>query len=186
MSRRPGRCLALFVFGWLATTAAHAQEFAITGLETRLTNQVYVMDARVNYLFSATALEALSSGVPLTLRMDIEVQRKRRWLPDETIAALEQRYQLRYHALSHQYLVNNLNSGALYAFPTQESAIDSLGELRDFPLLDAKLIEAREKYEIVVRVLLDFESLPTPLRLIAYVTPSWYLASDWSSWSLTP
>lgn len=170
----------------LAAPLAQASDFAIRKVETRLDQQVYVMDAQVDFDFSKRSLEALDSGVPLTLRMDIEVQRKRSWLPDETIATLEQYYQLNYHALSHSYLVRNLNSGALYAYPTQEEAIASLGEMHDFPLLDANLISPKERYEVEVRILLDIDSLPSPLKLIAYVTPAWHLSSDWSAWSLQP
>lgn len=176
----------LLPFLLLASALVCAEDFSIVKVETRLADQVYVMDAQVDYTFSARALEALGSGVPLTLRMDIEVQRQRSWLPDETIASLEQYYQLNYHALSHSYLVRNLNSGALYAYPSQQEAIASLGDLRDFPLLDANLISPDERYEVEVRIVLDIDALPSPLKLIAYVTPGWHLSSDWSAWSLTP
>lgn len=183
----PGFLKPLLLFYLLAVAPlAFADEFVINKVETRLSEQVYVMDAQVDYLFSNRALEALASGVPLTLRMDIKVERKRSWLPDETIATLEQYYQLNYHALSNSYLVRNLNSDALYAFPSQKEAITSLGNMRDFPLLDANLISPRERYEVEIRIVLDIDSLPSPLKLIAYVTPSWYLSSDWSAWPLQP
>lgn len=178
--------LLLVLFLLLVPPLAHADDFAITKVDTRLAAQVYVMDARVDYTFSNRALEALASGVPLTLRMDIEVERKRGWLPDVTIATLEQYYQLNYHALSQSYLVRNLNSGALYSYPSQQEAISSLGELRDFPLLDANLISPGERYEVEMRIVLDIDALPSPLKLIAYVTPGWHLSSDWSAWSLNP
>ena len=176
----------LLAFLLLAAPLARASDFAIKKVETHLAAQVYVMDAQVDYEFSKRALEALDSGVPLTLRMDIEVERKRGWLPDETIATLEQYYELNYHALSHSYLVRNLNSGAVYSYLTQQEAIESLGKLHNFPLLDAKLIAPGERYEIEMRIALDIDSLPSPLKLIAYVTPGWHLSSDWSAWSLKP
>ncbi|HEY0720912.1 MAG TPA: DUF4390 domain-containing protein [Gammaproteobacteria bacterium] len=170
----------------LAASSAHASGFSIGEVNTRLVDQVYVMDANVELEFSKRALEALASGVPLTLRMDIEVQRSRNWLPDETIATLEQYYQLTYHALSNSYLVRNLNSGALYVYPSQESAIEALGEIRGFPLLDAKLIVPDADYKVEMRVKLDIDSLPSPLKLVAYVFPDWHLSSTWSAWSLQP
>jgi hypothetical protein len=188
VSERLRRSWLLFVWVLLLApaTAVHAEDFTVSNVTTRLTSHVYVMNAQVDFQFSQKALDALANGVPLTLQMDIEVQRKRSWLPDETVASLEQYYQLRYHALSHQYLVRNLNSGALYTYPSRESALDALGEIRDFPLLDAKLIDPKERYEIELRVKLDIESLPSPLRLLAYISPDWHLGSDWSTWSLQP
>lgn len=179
----PKLLLALLLLPGLG---AHASGLSINEVATRLSEQVYVMDARVDIDFSKRALEALNSGVPLTLRMDIQVQRKRSWLPDETIATLEQSYQLTYHALSTSYLVRNLNSGALYVYPSQESAVAALGEIRSFPLLDANLIAPEARYELEMRIKLDIDSLPSPLKLIAYVFPDWYLSSKWSVWSLQP
>lgn len=178
--------LPLLAFILLFSAAAHASEFAIRDVKTHLSDEVYVLNARVDYDLSKRALEALSNGVPLTLEMDINVIRQRSWLPDQTIASLEQLYQINYHALSQTYLVRNLNSGALYVFPTRESAIESLGEIHNFPLLDANLIKAGEQYELEMRVKLDIERLPVPLKLIAYITPDWHLSSDWSTWSLNP
>ncbi len=176
--------LALFL---ICSATAHAADFTIREVETHLSEQVYVMDAHVDYDFSDNALDALSNGVPLTLKLNINVNRRRGWwLPNQTIATLEQLFQINYHALSHTYLVRNLNSGALYVFPSRESAIESLRDIRNFPLLDANLIKGGEQYELEMRIKLDIEYLPSPLKLIAYVTPDWHLSSDWSTWSLNP
>jgi hypothetical protein len=102
------------------------------------------------------------------------------------MASLEQRYQLRYHALSHQYLLQNINSGAFYAFHTLEAALGTLGSLQDFPLIDKQLVEKGEEYEVLLHAELDIEALPSPLRPLAYITPAWRLDSDWYTWSLTP
>lgn len=181
---RWGRLL-LLALSSLAAAPLHAEEFTVTSLQTRLQAQVYVMDAHVEYRFTKRALDAFGNGIPLTLQLDINVDRKRSWLPDETIASLQQLYQLRYHALSHQYMVRNINSGALYLYQSQAEAIDSLKEIANFPIIDANLIKGSERYEIELRIKLDTESLPTPLRLISYVTPDWHLSSDWTTWSLT-
>ena len=41
----------------------------------------------------------------------IEILQRKNWLPDTTVASLSQRYQLKYHPLTEQFLVTNLNSG---------------------------------------------------------------------------
>ena len=163
-----------------------AGEFTVRNADTNLVDGVYLLDAHVDYSFSREALKALDNGIPLTIRLDIEVQRKRSWWFDADVASLEQRYQLRYHAFSQQYLVRNLNSGALYTYPTLASAVEALGDIRDFPLLDEKLIKPREAYEVELRAYLDIEALPSPLRPLAYITPAWHLGSEWYKWSLTP
>ncbi len=183
---RRGYSYLLFILGLLLATPLYAAEFFITGVNTRLQDNVYLLDAHVDYRFSNEALAALDNGVPLTLRLSIEIQRKRDWWLDATVANLEQRYRLQFHPLSHQFLLQNLNSGAFYAFQSLSTALDAMGTLSDFPLVDAQLIKKNENYEVLLQAALDIESLPSPLRPLAYITPAWRLNSDWYTWSLTP
>lgn len=182
----PGCRHLLLLFGLLFALPLHAADFFITGINTRLHENVYLLDAHVDYRFSDEALNALDNGVPLTFELSIEIERKRKWWLDSEVASLQQRYHLQYHPLSHQYLLQNLNSGAFYAFQSLSSALDAMGTLQDFPLLDAQLIEKDEKYEVLLHAELDIESLPSPLRPLAYISPAWRLNSDWYTWSLTP
>ena len=182
----PGQRRFFLLLGLLLALPLHAADFFITGIHTRLQENVYLLDANVDYRFSEEALVALDNGVPLTLQLTIEIQRKRKWWLDAEVANLQQRYRLQFHPLSHQYLLQNLNSGAFYAFQSLSSALDAMGALRDFPLLDVQLIEKEERYEVLLHAELDIESLPSPLRPLAYITPAWRLNSDWYTWSLTP
>lgn len=181
------QCLRiLLLLGLLITPPLYAGEFSITDVHTRLKDNVYLLDAHVDYQFSDEALAALENGVPLTFLVSIEIQRTRDWWLDATVATLEQRFRLQFHPLSHQYVLQNLNSGAFYALHSLSSALEAMGTLSDFPLLDAQLITQDEHYEVLLQAELDIESLPSPLRLLAYITPSWRLNSDWYTWSLTP
>lgn len=183
--RLPGHwLLALLVY--IAPLPALAENFFITGIHTRLQDSVYLLDANIEYRLTENVLEALNNGVPITLQIDIEIERKRRWWLDAEVASLQQRYQILYHALSHQYLLQNINSGAFYAFHTLDAALQTIGNLQDFPLLDKQLIEEGEEYEVLLHAELDIEALPSPLRPLAYITPSWRLDSDWYTWSLKP
>ena len=180
---RAARLLAL-LFGLLWTLSGHAAGFEVISATTRLEAGVYRLNAQIEYRFSTAALEALQNGVPLIINIEMEVRRRRSWLWDETVYALTQRFQLEYHALSRQYLVNNLNSGERRAFPTRTAAVEFMGRIQDFPLLDRSLLSEKERYEGALRVLLDLEALPAPLRLLAYLSDDWRLASEWRVWPL--
>lgn len=166
--------------------AAHAGDFFINGIHTEVKEGVYLLDADIDYRFSEEALRALSNGVPLTIQLTIEIERVRNWWLNAEVATLEQRYSLQYHALSHQYLLRNLNSGAFYSFPHYPAAVKALGSLRELPLLDSKLILGEEQYKVSMQAKLDIEALPSPLRPVAYITPAWRLKSDWYTWPLIP
>jgi hypothetical protein len=177
-------CWLLLCLGLPGT--AVADEFVVRSASTRLHGEVYMLDANIALEFGEKPLEALHNGIPLTLLIEIEVERKRTWWLDEGIAFLEQRYQIKYHALSHQYLLTNLNSGERVVFPRLEPLLITIGTIHNFPLLDKNLTEHEGRYEVGLRALLDIEALPAPLRPLAYITPSWRIRSDWHSWFLTP
>lgn len=182
-----GRWLLLFLWlSWQGIGTALADDFVVRSASSRLHGGVYMLDANIAFQFGEKPLEALHNGVTLTILIELEVERERKWWLDEEIAFLEQRFQLSYHALSHQYLLVNLNSGALEAYPRLEAVLSAMGTLHNFPLLDKKLTDPDEHYEAGLRALLDIEALPSPLRPLAYITPSWRLRSDWYTWSLTP
>src|SRR3990172_595433 len=166
------------------TDAQQPERFVVQRAETSVVNDVYVLNAEIDYRFNDEVLEALENGVPLTLEVDIEILRPRQWMLNETFTSLRQRYRLLYHALTQQYLVKNINSDIQYNFPTQQAAITALGTITDLPLLDKRLLEPGEQYLARMRANLDLESLPTPLRLLAYLSPQWHLDSEWFTWPL--
>jgi hypothetical protein len=170
---------------WLCPPAA-AQDLTIQSASTRLVGNVYLLDAHIKYVLTPKALDALHNSVPLTLEIEIEVTRNRSWLWDEEIASLKQRYQIHYHPLTQQYIVKNLNTGVSQGYASLSAAFDALGSLEDFPMLDRSLLRAGEKYRVHLRALLDIESLPAPLRPLAYLSRGWHLSSDWYSWPLEP
>ena len=177
--------LCLFTF-FTFSVSAYAEGFRILAAETKLKNHVYHLEANMDLKFSDDALDALRSGVPLIILMNIEVNKDRSWWWDKTIAELEQGYLLLYHALSEKYIIHNLNSGAQQNFISLNAALHSLSNLRDFPLIDKNLLDQDDDYYVQMRVYLDIESLPAPMRPIAYISSQWQLESDWFTWPLKP
>lgn len=162
-------------------------EFSIKQAKTYLDDhQVFLLNAAIDYGLTDETIEALKNGVPLILVLDIYVERGRWYLWDETVAALKQRYQLKYHALSQQYTIKYLNTGIQDSFPSLDGALAAIGTITDLPLLDHYLIEPNENYSVYLRSYLDIESLPAPLRPAAYFSSKWRLITDWYSCPLQP
>lgn len=174
-------CLLTLVF---SPSRSWAEGFSILSAETTLKNHVFQLDANMALNFSDDALEALRSGVPLIVLINIEVEKERSWWWDKTVAELEQGYLLLYHALSEKYIIHNLNSGAQQNYISLNSAITALSNIRDFPLIDKNLLDSDDNYYVRLRTYLDIESLPAPMRPIAYISSQWQLESDWFSWPL--
>ena len=169
-------CLSNLVYG----------DFSISYAQTRLVDNLYLLDAKLHYKLPEVPLEALQNGVALTFVLTIIVERERWYMWDEQIAVLKQRYQLKYHAFSKQYVLTYLNTGIQTTFATLEAILIQLGQLEDFPLLDKHLVTANAVYWVHLQTYLDIESLPVPLRPIAYLSSQWRLSSNWYLCPLQP
>lgn len=177
------RWLFLLVFGLPLAAGAN---FDVTQVRTRLDGDSYLLDARIDYDFSDRALEALDHGVPLTLLVHLQVRPVKAWIWTENLADLSFRYRIRYKPLSESYLITQLPGRTGHTYVSRDAAIDALGEIQDLHLLDRDRLDPALDYEVRLRVSLDIEQLPLPLRPMAYLHPAWKQASDWTSWPLMP
>src|SRR5690606_21011067 len=76
--------------------------FEVRAASTELRDGVYFVNALISFRLSTEARDALHAGVPLGIRLDVEIIHPRRWWFDNESAALRQAYQLEYHALSER------------------------------------------------------------------------------------
>ena len=158
--------------------------FEVRSASTALLDGVHTLDARLQLVLSSEALQALSSGVPLTIELQMEIIRVRRWYLDDMEAALAVRYELEYSPLSQRYVVRNLNSGDQDSFATLYSALNNLGRIQRLPLIDDSLLETDRDYRVRIRALLNTQQYSAPLRLLFFWRDQWQLESEWSEWML--
>lgn len=188
INRAARRWLALMalIIGILpgAAPAAEEPEFVVRSAGTVLVDKVYQLNAKIYYRFSDEALDAMDNGVPLVVELAIEIERKRDYVWNETVASLRQRYQLAYEALTQRYVVTNLNSGADNYYGSRAAAIAALGDVVDLPILDAGLLSPEEQYIVSLQASLDLDALPVPMRVVGYFSSNWRIASEWFSWPL--
>ncbi len=170
----------------LALSPAWAQDpapgFHVREAHTWVADDVYQLRARIDYVLSAPVSDALINGLPLVIELQVQVVHEYFGVWDQPVASLTQQYQLQYHALTRQYLVRNLNSSDQRSYPTEQAALDALGDIDALPLLDRRLLDEGVRYDGRVRARLDIEALPTPLLLAAYLDSDWRLASEWYRW----
>ncbi len=176
--------LVLVLSGMALSVNAATALFTVRDAKTELVDDVYRLDANLDLKLTPQALKALDNGIVLTIILDIEVYTSSRYLWDDVLATLEQRYEIQYHALADQYLLHSLNSGSQFVYPSLDAALLALGKIQKLPILDAHLLQADEHYKVRVRSRLDLGSLPAPMQLKAYVSSEWWLSSGWYSWDL--
>ena len=179
--------LAFALLTWIILSSALAgDDFAFRQSRIRLEDGVYYLDATIDSSFSAEALEALNNGVPLTIVIHLQIRRVNAWLWEDSLLDRQMRYAIRYKPLSERYEVYRLPGTSGRGFETREAAIRALGELQNVQLIAQDKLDQEEDYELQIKVFLDIEELPLPLRPMAYLKPSWKLSSEWNKWPLSP
>ncbi|NIL93905.1 MAG: DUF4390 domain-containing protein [Woeseiaceae bacterium] len=158
--------------------------FEVRSASTRLIGGVHALDARLQLVLSSEALEALSSGVPLVIELQLQLIRDRRFWWDDSEAELAVRFELEYRPLSQRYIVRNTNSGDQDSFATLYSALNNLGRVQGLPVIDDTLLEPGDNYRARLRAMLQTQQYPAPLRLLLFWRSEWQLQSEWYEWLL--
>lgn len=176
-------CL-FWILLWLPV--AEALAFVVKDVQIVQVDNVYQLNARIDYQLSEQAHEALSNGVPLTLKVQLVVEKVWRgfWEPSPFETTLS--FQIRYHALTELYRIVNGQTGEEQNFVTQDAALHALGEITNLPLISPAKLTPGEAYQLRLRADLDIESLPLPLQPLAYLGRGWKLTTGWTQWSLQP
>jgi hypothetical protein len=160
--------------------------FEVRSADLELAGGVYHLNARIDMPVSDAVRRGLSEGVPLTLEVDLDVERVRQLLPNSRVAELTQRYDLQYNAVSARYILRNENSGQQQSLPTIDAALEQLSEVRSLPVLDKALLQADRRYEASVRAKIDYGRVPFTLRMLMFWVNEWHRESDWYTWTLQP
>jgi Domain of unknown function (DUF4390) len=160
--------------------------FEIRSADLELTDGVYHLNARIDLPVSDAVRRGLAEGVPLTLELDLEIERVRQLLPNSRVAELTQRYHLQYNAVSARYVLRNDNSGQQESLGTVDAAVEQLSEVRSLPVLDKSLIAPDRRYETNLRARIDYGTVPFSLRVLMFWVNEWHRESDWYTWTLQP
>ena len=178
--------LALLVMGSGAAQDDVEREgyFEVRSASTEIVDGVHALDARLQLVLPTEALAALQSGVTLTIELQLQVIRARRFYLDSVEAELAVRYELEYAPVSQRYIVRNLNSGDQDSYATLYSALNSLGRVQGLPVIDDALLSPDSPYRIRLRAMLNLQKYPVALRVLFFWRGQWQLQSEWFEWSL--
>ncbi|HWJ34988.1 MAG TPA: DUF4390 domain-containing protein [Steroidobacteraceae bacterium] len=182
--------MAALLAGSLWAPPVHADglegRFEVRSADLELKDGVYHLNARMDLPLSDAVRRGLAEGVPLSLELDLDIERVRQLLPNSRVAELTQRYHLQYNAVSARYILRNDNSGQQESLGTVDAALEQLSEVHSLPVLDKSLIAADRRYEANVRAKVDYGSVPFSLRVLMFWVNEWHRESDWYTWTLQP
>ena len=158
--------------------------FQVRSASTSLNDGVHELEARLQLILSGEALEALNNGVALTIELQVEVIRVRRFYLDDVEASLEFTYELGFSPLTENYTVRNVTSGDQESFASLYSALNHLGRIQGLPIIDDVLVDPDADYRVRLRALLSAKEIAAALRYILFWRDKWQLKSEWFEWQL--
>lgn len=169
---------------WLLPTVGYAANINIKSIHTYTQDNTYFIDADFSIDLSDEAIDALQHGISLDIHTTIEITRKRKWLWDKVIYTMSISNQLQYQPLTDNYLLIDMHTGTQKAYNSLNKALHHLNQLRNLALSSTNLISQHESLNGRIKRYLNIESLPTPIRPIAYLSANWKLASEWYEWRI--
>ena len=182
---RRGLLATLLLLVMLTPTASAQGPLSLAGADIRNDDGGIFLNARFDVALSREAEEALQSGVPLRLELQLRVTRPRGWwwwdaeLVDEAVHT-----ELRYHALSRRYVVLHEATGERRTFFRRDAALNAWASVAGHRVIARDRLDSDTRYLLHLRARLDASSLPHPLRTVALVSPEWRLTSEWYEWPL--
>lgn len=193
---RSGAHIFIIVFSLamlLVMPRATQADFSVANPGSTLTDKTMELSGQLNLGLSSRVEEALGKGIPIDVTIEYRLYRQRNIIWDALIAHWSFIHSIQYHALSRQYLVrgHGIDADIVESFITLQEALNYMGALDDLILpLPQTLAEPeanKEKYKYIgqIRAQLAIESLPAPLRPVAYTSADWRLNTGWVTWKIT-
>jgi len=162
----------------------HEGYFDVRSASTVMAERKHMLDARLQLFLSDEALNALNSGVPLTIELNIELLRIRRFLPDDKETELSFQYELEYRPLSQRYIVRDVKNASQESYSTLFSALNRLGRIQNLFLLNDNSLSPDANYRFRLQALLSTKQYSAPLRMLFFWRSQWDIKSGWYEWQL--
>jgi hypothetical protein len=168
------------------TSASAMASFEVSKIEASAGEGKLTVSGEIDLSLNNKVEEAVSKGIPLDVEIELRLYRERPIIWSRRVASWTLRRQIRYHALSGQYLVlyRDRHPRELESFTSLQEALHQMGTLNSIDLKIGEPIQSSGRYKLESRVTLDIESLPPPLRPVAYTSLAWHLNSGWSTWTV--
>lgn len=188
--KKPDSPAHLLVYVFAAATmlmsAVALADFRVNEIQAVLGQGELTLSGTLDLALSSKVEEAVAKGIPLDLEFEFRLKRERKLLWAEQLKLWKLKRQIRYHALSGQYFVNDpvARGEKLDNFTSLQQALRHMGTLNELSFDVTSVGPADANYELNVRVSLNIESLPAPLRPVAYTSLDWRLNSGWTTWTV--
>jgi hypothetical protein len=180
------RCVSvlLFTVGMLGSSAwgQPPRPFLHELMITR-TDQEVLLYSSLQGGFPEDLLEAIDSGIPMTITYHMKLYRIRGMWFDEEVLAKTIKHSVKYDTLKKQYRVSEINGlfSSIKVTKHQPTMVRWMSEIEGQPLIPFHLLEAGEEYYVKAMADLKAVNSPFPLSHIPFLASLWDTGTSWTA-----
>ena len=132
--------------------------------------------------FQQDLLEAIESGIPITVTYYIKLYRKRGLWLDEEVLSKTIKHIVKYDALKKQYRVSEINGlfSSIKVTKHEPTMVRWMSEIEGQPLIPFHLLQSGEEYYVKAMADLKAVKSPFPLSHIPFLASLWDMGTPWA------
>jgi hypothetical protein len=132
--------------------------------------------------FHQELMEAIESGIPITITYYMRLYRKRGLWFDEEVLAKTIKHIVKYDALKKQYRVSEINGlfSNIKVTKHEPTMVRWMSEIEGQPLIPFHLLQPDEEYYVKAMADLKAVKSPFPLSHIPFLASLWDTGTPWT------
>ncbi|MFT4608007.1 MAG: hypothetical protein ACI823_001480 [Chitinophagales bacterium] len=177
----------VILLGLLISTASIAQgelAFKIKTASFTMQDSLLLLDSTIEIALPKYINMAIDQGFAVPLMFEVEVLEYNKYWFDKKLLSLKQKYQLHYLPMLSSYAIYDVNANQRMYFNSRQEAVFYLEVIYAYPMFDITNIYQSEPVYARLRVGIDVDELPLPLKSNSLWDNDWGLQSDWFEWKI--
>ncbi len=145
---------------------------------------VYSTRTKVEIRLSSKLRNTLFNGIKLAIKFQFSIGKHNIWWWDSKEMISELHYELRYHSISKQYIVTNINSNQFWNFNHLSVALSHISKLDGYILPQMTNVVMDGRHYLFLQTIVYPESPNLPLKMQQYFNSQYRLESEGVLWEL--
>jgi hypothetical protein len=179
------RCFGILLPSWamLVTPAWGQQRPILHELVLTQTDHEVLLYLHLQGGFQQALLEAIESGIPITVTFYMRLYRKRGLWFDEEVLSKTIKHIVKYDILKRQYRVSAINGlfSNIQVTKHEPTMVRWMSVIEGQPLIPFHLMQAGEEYYVKAMADLKAVKSPFPLSHMPFLASLWDTGTSWTS-----
>jgi len=180
-----GLTAAFGLFSWVLVSTAVAAGPAVANVGVSTKGNYVIMDAILTDGIEGKVLEAIESGVPMTITFQIELRRQNSFWADPLVRANEVSHTVQFDSLKKVYRFSEVGKNVKRKIITRKKDRyqNLMQTLRDIPIAPTYKLDPGEKYYVRVKADLEMDRFWFPFNYLFFFVPFNDYETSWSQTS---